>query len=104
MTERVLVVAATRAEARYVPSDIPLLITGLGKVAAAAGVAAWLAATDRAPEFEIWNIGTAGALRDGVGGLQLPGRVINHDVSAELLRGMGIKVEDSLPVEGGDPE
>jgi hypothetical protein len=98
----VLVVAATREEARYVPEGLPLLVTGLGKVAAAASLAGWLgAATPLEPGFEVINIGTAGALRDGVSGLHLPGRVINHDVSAEVLAGMGIKVEDSLGVEGG---
>jgi nucleoside phosphorylase len=98
----VLVVAATREEARYVPEGLPLLVTGLGKVAAAASLAGWLgAATPLEPGFEVINIGTAGALRDGVSGLHLPGRVINHDISADVLAGMGIKVEDSLGIEGG---
>ncbi|HWC34906.1 MAG TPA: nucleosidase [Mycobacteriales bacterium] len=98
----VLVVAATREEARYVPDDVPLLVTGLGKVAAAAALAGWLgAATPLEPGFEVINIGTAGALRDGIHGLHLPGQVINHDISADLLAGIGIKVEDSLVIEGG---
>ncbi|HVV77846.1 MAG TPA: nucleosidase [Mycobacteriales bacterium] len=98
----VLVVAATREEARYVPEGLPLLVTGLGKVAAATSVAGWLgAATPLAPGFEVINIGTAGALRDGVSGLHLPGQVLNHDISADLLAGMGVKVEDSLAIEGG---
>ena len=62
----VLVVAATREEARYVPEGVPLLVTGLGKVAAASSMAGWLgAATPLLPGFEVINIGTAGALRDG---------------------------------------
>ncbi|HVT20259.1 MAG TPA: nucleosidase [Mycobacteriales bacterium] len=98
----VLVVAATREEARYVPEGLPVLVTGLGKVAAAASVAGWLgAATPLEPGFEVINIGTAGALRDGVSGLHLPGRVINHDISADLLAGMGVRVEDSLDLHGG---
>ena len=36
MTERFLVVSATAAEAAHVPADLPLVITGLGKTAAAA--------------------------------------------------------------------
>lgn len=93
----VLVVAATREEARYVPDDLPLLVTGLGKVAAASSVAGWLgAATPLDPGFQVINIGTAGALRDGVSGLQLPGRVINHDISSEVLEGMGIRIEDEI--------
>ncbi|MGN6475466.1 MAG: nucleosidase [Mycobacteriales bacterium] len=98
----VLVVTATREEARYVPDGVPLLVTGLGKVAAAASMAGWLgAATPLPAEFEVVNIGTAGALHDGVSGLHLPGRVINHDVSAELLSGMGIKVDDAIDIDGG---
>lgn len=98
----VLVVAATREEARYVPDGVPLLVTGLGKVAAASAMAGWLgAATPLPPDFEVVNIGTAGALRDGISGLHLPGRVINHDISAELLTGMGVKVDDSIDIEGG---
>jgi adenosylhomocysteine nucleosidase len=98
----VLVVAATREEARYISEDIPLLVTGPGKVAAASSLAGWLgAATPLDPGFEVINVGTAGALRDGVGGLHLPGRVINHDISAEILDTIGIRVEDSLDLEGG---
>ncbi|HVU60057.1 MAG TPA: nucleosidase [Mycobacteriales bacterium] len=93
----VLVVAATREEARYVPDDLPLLVTGLGKVAAASAVAGWLgAATPLEPGFEVINVGTAGALRDGVSGLQIPGRVINHDIAADLLAEMGVRVEDEI--------
>ena len=33
MTDRVLVVSATAAEAAHVPADLPLVITGLGKTA-----------------------------------------------------------------------
>jgi adenosylhomocysteine nucleosidase len=94
----VLVVAATRSEARYVPAGVPLLITGLGKVAAASAVAGYLASCR---VTEVVNIGTAGALRDGLTGLHLPGRVINHDISAALLVGMGVDVEDELPIDGG---
>jgi nucleoside phosphorylase len=98
----VLVVAATREEARYVPDGVPLLVTGLGKVAAASSMAGWLGAAIPLPaQFEVLNIGTAGALRDGVHGLHLPGRVINHDISADLLASIGVRVEDSLDIEGG---
>jgi nucleoside phosphorylase len=98
-----LIVAATRAEARYVPDELPLLITGVGKVAAAAAVAAWLATNvDRPDGFELINIGTAGALRDGYTGLHLPSAVTNHDMSTEVLRELGFAVTDELPIEGGD--
>ncbi|HEX3897778.1 MAG TPA: nucleosidase [Mycobacteriales bacterium] len=98
----ILVVTATRDEARYVAEGLPLLVTGMGKVAAASSVAGWLgAATPLPPDFEVINIGTAGALRDGVSGLHLPGRVLNHDISTDLLASMGVKVEDSLDIQGG---
>ena len=53
-----LVVAATREEARYVPEGLPLLVTGLGKVAAASSMAGWLgAATPLPPGFreQVWS-------------------------------------------------
>jgi nucleoside phosphorylase len=98
-----LVVAATKAEARYIRADVPLLITGVGKVAAAASVAAWLAAHENRPAgFELINVGTAGALRDDYAGLHLPSAVINHDMSTEVLRAMGFDLVDELVVDGGD--
>jgi nucleoside phosphorylase len=48
------------------------------------------------------NIGTAGALRSGLSGLYLPGAVINHDMSSELLRSVGITITDQLALTGGD--
>jgi adenosylhomocysteine nucleosidase len=96
----VLVVAATRAEARHVPPGLPLLITGIGKVAAATAVATALARRERAAL--VVNIGTAGALRDGLDGLYVPGTVINHDLSAALLRGLGVVVTDQIELPDGD--
>ena len=85
------------------PSGIPQLITGIGKVAAAASVASWLAGHEDHPaDFELVNIGTAGALRDGYEGLHLPSAVINHDMSTEVLQEMGFAVTDELTIEGGD--
>lgn len=100
----ILVVSATRAEARYVPDDVPLLVTGIGKVAAAAAVATWLAAAAPLPiGFEVVNIGTAGALRADLTGLHLPGAVINHDMSSGILRGLGVEIIDEITVPTGDP-
>jgi nucleoside phosphorylase len=106
MTPRpLLVVSATKAEARHVPDDLPLLITGIGKVAAATAVSAWLATNaPLPPEFEVINIGTAGALRDEVTGLQLPGAVINHDLSSGVLRGLGVEIVDEISLPGGDSD
>ena len=41
-----LVVAATAAEAAHVPPDLPLVVTGMGKTAAAVATARALAAYD----------------------------------------------------------
>lgn len=95
----VLLVAATRQEAAHLPPDLPLLITGIGKTAAACAVAARLARE----RFDlVLNVGTAGALVDHVAGLYLPGTVLNHDISADALAAMGYPVTASLPLPDGD--
>lgn len=95
----VLIVAATRVEARYVPGRFPLLITGIGKIAAAAAVAARIGT---APPRLVLNVGTAGALRNHVEGLLLPSAVVNHDISADALESMGFAVRTRIELEGGD--
>ncbi|HVL04141.1 MAG TPA: nucleosidase [Acidimicrobiales bacterium] len=70
-------------EARYVPPGAKVCITGPGKVRSAVALARAL--TD-APTHRVVNIGTAGALRDG-----LPdrahriGRVMEHDFDASAI-------------------
>ncbi len=99
--DQVLVVAATRAEAAYVPAHLPLVVTGLGKTAAAVATTRALAGVDPARALVV-NIGTAGALRDGLAGLHLPGLTLNHDMNAEAIRALGYDPEDRLVIEGGD--
>ncbi|QIX26738.1 nucleosidase [Nocardioides sp. JQ2195] len=96
-----LIVAATAAEAAYVPSHLTKVITGIGKTAAATAVARALATADT-DDLEVINIGTAGALRDGLTGLFEPGQVLNHDISADALRSLGYDPQDHLVV--GDSE
>lgn len=100
-TQRFLVVSATRAEAAHVPAGVPVVVTGLGKTAAAAAVADALARTD-VERLTVVNIGTAGALRPGVSGIHLPSTVLNHDISADLIRSLGYDPEDVLDVDEGD--
>jgi adenosylhomocysteine nucleosidase len=95
-----LVIAATRAEAAHVPDRCRLLVTGLGKTAAAVATARALAGMD-ARSTRVVNIGTAGALRDGLTGLHLPGTVINHDMNADAIRALGYDPQEELAV-GGD--
>jgi len=99
----VLVVSATKAEAACVPSSIPVLICGVGKVAAASAVAASLAAAAAAgePYALVVNIGSAGALHDHLEGLHEIGAVLNHDLSAEALRGFGYDPQEWLALPAG---
>jgi adenosylhomocysteine nucleosidase len=91
----VLVVSATPEEATYVPAHLELLVTGVGKVFAATAVARRLAAGDVSA---VVNIGSAGALRDGLDGVFEIGRVLNHDLSAAALRGFGYDPQEWLTV------
>ena len=93
-----LVVSATTAEAAHVPPGLPLVITGMGKTAAAATTARALAAYDDVADLTVVNIGTAGALRPGLTGLHEPGVVLNHDLSADLVRALGHDPQERLDV------
>lgn len=96
-----LIVAATAVEAAHVPRDLPVLVTGLGKTAAAAHLSRELA---RRPEVtRIINIGSAGALHDHLAGLHVIGRVIHHDISAAAIRALGFEVEDELLLDPTSP-
>ncbi|WP_104106511.1 nucleosidase [Nocardioides sp. 616] len=100
--QRLLVVAATAAEAAYVPPDLPLVITGLGKTAAAAGTARALAQMVDLSDLTVVNVGTAGALRDDLSGLFEPGVVLNHDISAAAVRALGYDPQECLVVGAGE--
>lgn len=95
----VLVVSATAAEAAHVPAELPLLVTGIGKTAAAAATARALAAYDDPSRLTVLNIGTAGALRPGLEGLREVGTVLNHDISADLLRALGYDAQERLELD-----
>jgi adenosylhomocysteine nucleosidase len=96
-----LVVAATTAEAAHVPRHLPVVVTGLGKTAAAVATTRALAGMDAA-RTRVVNVGTAGALHDGLDGLHLPGVVLNHDMNADAIRALGYDPEERLVLEGGD--
>ena len=81
MAGRPLVVVAVRQEAAHL-TGVDVLLTGIGKVAAAATVARAIA--ERRPS-RVLNIGTAGALRDEVEGIHRIGRVLEHDVDHAAL-------------------
>ncbi|WP_028473140.1 nucleosidase [Nocardioides alkalitolerans] len=100
--ETVLVAAATEAEAARVPDGVPLVVTGMGKTAAAAATARALAAYPDPSSVHVVNIGTAGALHDGLTGLFLPGRVLNHDLDAVAVRALGDDPQEWLELGTGD--
>lgn len=93
-------VSATKAEAAYVPADLPVIITGVGKVAAASAVASALAvgSASGSPFDLVVNVGSAGALHDHLEGLHEIGSVLNHDLSADVLRGFGYDPQEWLTV------
>ncbi|MFS3129128.1 nucleosidase [Nocardioides sp. Bht2] len=91
-----LVVSATKAEAAYVPADVPVVITGVGKTAAAVAVTRALAELPNRDDLVVVNIGSAGALRDGMAGVYEPAAVWNHDLSADAIRALGFDPQDVL--------
>lgn len=98
----ILVVSATRSEAAYVPADLPLLICGIGKVAASIAVTRSLAAHPDPASVTVINVGTAGALRPSMAGLYVPSVVHQHDISSAALTAMGYPVVDRIELPDGD--
>jgi adenosylhomocysteine nucleosidase len=82
--ERPLLVLAVKEEAQYLAGDLPVLLTGMGKVNAATALATVLARGPR--PSGIVNLGTAGALRPGWTGTHVIGSVIQHDLASDVLR------------------
>jgi adenosylhomocysteine nucleosidase len=89
----VLVVVATRAEAEFVPPRFRTLVTGLGKTAAA--VVTTLGVLEERPSHVV-NVGSAGALRDGLAGLFEVGTVLNHDINGDAVRALGYDPMDRI--------
>jgi adenosylhomocysteine nucleosidase len=81
---RPLLVLAVREEAAYLDDGLPVLLTGMGKVNAAASVAAVLAGAVR--PASVVNLGTAGALKPGWTGTHEVRQVLQHDLDSPGLR------------------
>jgi adenosylhomocysteine nucleosidase len=78
-----LLVVALEEEATHLHiSELPVLVTGAGKVNAAIAVAGILA--EWSPT-RVVNLGTAGALHDGMTGTHVIGTVIQHDLDDDAL-------------------
>ncbi|WP_068257233.1 nucleosidase [Janibacter corallicola] len=95
-----LVVAAVESEAAHVPEGMDLLITGVGKSLAAVAVTRAICEHPRRDELVVVNIGTAGALRDNVTGLHEIGTVVNHEISAEAIREIGLDPREVIELPG----
>lgn len=80
----ILFVAAVDGEAAHLPDEANVLITGIGTLPAALAVTEALARAERLPE-RVVNIGTCGALRDGLDGVFEIDRVTKHDFHLEVL-------------------
>ena len=80
----VLLVVAVEHEAVALPADLPVLITGVGKVNAALQVSRALANPADRPDIVV-NVGTAGALHDGMSGTHEVGQVRQHDLDSVVL-------------------
>lgn len=76
-----LFLIALKEEAAAVPAGFPVLILGVGKVAAAGALAELALHCERSGQWpsECVNIGTAGALTDDLSGIQEVATVIQHD-------------------------
>ena len=100
MAEQPLVVVALRHEAAYL-DGVDVLLTGIGKVAAASAVAAALA---RQRPSRVLNVGTAGALRDDLEGVHRIGRVLEHDLDHEgLSQLLGEPIPGEIVLDPGAP-
>ncbi|MFC5905921.1 nucleosidase [Streptacidiphilus monticola] len=82
--DRPLLVVAVREEAAYLGDGLPVLLTGMGKVNAALAVGSALAGPVR--PASVVNLGTAGALRDGLSGTFEVSRVLQHDLDDRVLQ------------------
>lgn len=92
-TRRVLVAVAHPDEAAQLPDTAPVLITGVGMVAASARLMEAIQERGVRTLSENWmilNMGTAGAVREGVTGTIVPGRIINRDVDEHAAAAVGL--------------
>ncbi|HZM82215.1 MAG TPA: hypothetical protein VFC19_41375 [Candidatus Limnocylindrales bacterium] len=86
-----LIVVARQEEAAHLDGRYPVLVTGIGEVAAAVAVTRALATGDR--PSEIINLGTAGALRAGLAGTQEIKSVIQHDFDSPAIEAATLRAE-----------
>jgi adenosylhomocysteine nucleosidase len=99
--DRPLFVLAVEEEAEFLGTELPVLLTGMGKVNAAVAVTDTLAQHPR-PELVV-NLGSAGALRPGLTGTHVVTRVVQHDLDSAVLRTLTGRSYGE-PIALGDPD
>lgn len=92
--DRPLLVVALHEEAEALDQTMPVLVTGPGKVCSAVAVAAALAAGRPAC---VINLGTAGALRDGLAGVHEIHTVRQHDFDSAGIRAL-VRRDYGMPI------
>ena len=97
-----LLVVALEEEATHLHvSELPILVTGAGKVNAAIAVSSILA---EASPTRVVNLGTAGALKDGMAGTHVIGTVVQHDLDdAALFALSGLHFGEPVQVSAEGP-
>jgi len=97
-----LLVVALEEEATHLHvSELPILVTGAGKVNAAIAVSSILA---EASPTRVVNLGTAGALHDGMVGTHVIGTVVQHDLDdAALFALAGLHFGEPVQVAAEGP-
>jgi adenosylhomocysteine nucleosidase len=100
--ERPLLAVAVHLEAEHLHTELPVLITGVGKVAAATSLLALLAQLprDRWPA-RVVNLGTAGALADDLSGTHVVGTVVQHDLDGPAIAAL-CGIDPAPPLELGE--
>ncbi len=94
-----LIVVALEEEATHLHlTELPVLVTGAGKVNAAVAVATVLG--EHSPKVVI-NMGTAGALRDGLTGIHPIARVTQHDLDDRAIHAL-TGLHFGLPIDLAD--
>ena len=89
-----LLVVALQEEAEGLDDDLPVLITGPGKVNAAVAVTSVLASSRPAA---VINLGTAGGLHDGLRGVHEVHTVMQHDFDNAIFRDL-VDRDYGLPI------
>lgn len=95
-----LVVIAAPQEARHLPSDVRVALTGIGMAQAA--VATTRAILEQRPT-RVVNLGSVGSLDATIHGIQRPSAVINRDLNADALRAAGLTPDERIELGGDGP-